>query len=352
MSKLARSALIFWLAILFGATAAAQAPSAKKPNAAAAAPSDFSQKIDDATKLREQREQDIIKMIDALRADLFKLIEETKSGGEQRSTGLLQKMNDLQGLLSKQIDDSKTIGETRANGLAQRINDLKTSVDDLKKGISPWVAIVVSTLIAIVGFSVTLGVAAWNKSNADKQRADDIKRANDQRTEDITRAGRERTDDINRADQQRKDDSDRADQQRNHDINRADERRKEDIQRLEQQVAAQREEMKRAAAFTLRHEWGQLHNDISAAGGYFREPDKIDERGYSLIAKIGNWYDMFAGRYRNGSVDQSIADELKEQAKGFLKEVQKVREALANRPIPINSNFEEELSRWQDLGNL
>lgn len=352
MSKLARSALIIWLTIPFGVTAAAQALSTKKPNATAAAPSDFSQKIDDATKLREQREQDIIKMIDVLRADLFKLIEEAKSGGEQRSTGLLQKMNDLQGLLSKQIDDSKTIGETRASGLAQRIDDLKTSVDDLKKGIPPWVAIVVSAVIAILGFCITLGIAAWNRSRADKDRTEDINRANTQRMDDITQAGRERIDDINRSDKQRTEDSDRADQRRTQDIQRADAQRGEDIKRLEQQLDAQRAEMKRSAVYSLRHEWGQLHNDISAARGYFAQPSVIDQKAYSLIVKIGNWYDMFARRYTDGSLDKDLAGELKEQAKGFLKEVQKAREALVKGATPINSNFKEELSRWQDLGNL
>src|SRR5208283_6068281 len=98
MSKLARCALFFFLSISFVAGVAAQALSPDKSGAAAPARLDLGQKIDDAAKIREQREQDITKMIDALRADLFKLIQETKSGDEQRNAALLQQVNDLRGL--------------------------------------------------------------------------------------------------------------------------------------------------------------------------------------------------------------------------------------------------------------
>jgi len=352
MSKLARCALFFFLSISFVAGVAAQALSPDKSGAAAPARLDLGQKIDDAAKIREQREQDITKMIDALRADLFKLIQETKSGDEQRNAALLQQVNDLRGLLSKQIDDNKANADTRANGLAQSIGDLKMSVDDLKKGIPPWVAIFASVGIAIAGFLVSWAIASSNRSHADTQRTEDITGANQQRNDDITRANQQRTEDLNRSDRERTEDNKRADERRTQDIERADKQRREDIQRLERQVAAQHALIKRAAAYALRGEWGQLHNDISAAGGYFVKPDMIDDKAYSLIVKIGNWYDMFAGRYRDDSVDQSVAEEMKEQAKGFLEQVKRAREALASRPSALNSNFNEELARWQSLRNL
>jgi hypothetical protein len=362
MSKLARCALIFCLTMAFAAAVAAQAPSTDTPNATAV-PLDVSQKIDDAAKVREQREQDIIKMIDDLRVDLFKLIEEAKGGDEQRSAALLQKINDLQGLLSKQTDANKAAAEARADGLTRDVSGLKTGVDDLKKGVSPWVGIVVSILIAVIGFGVTLGITSSNRKHADTQRSEDIKRAGEQRTADIDNANQQRTEDIKRADDQRTAAMATANQERNEDIKLAEERRaqdgkrsdnqrKEDIDRLEKQLDAQRNQMKRTTAYSLRNEWGQLHNDISAAGGYFREPDFINEKAYSLIVKIGNWYDMFAGRYQDGSVDQSLAKDLKGYAKDFLEEVKKAQEALAKRPTPINSNFDDELRAWQNITTL
>jgi hypothetical protein len=362
MSKLARCALIFCLIMSFAATVAAQAPSTDQSNAAVI-PLDLSQKIDDAAKTREQREQDIIKMIDGLRADFLKLIEETKGGDEQRSAALLQKMNDLQGLLSKQIDDNKTAAEARANGITQDVNGLKTSLDDLKKGVSPWVGIIVSILIAVTGFGVTWRIANSNRNHADTQRTEDVKRADDQRTTDINSANQQRNEDIKRADDQRTADMARANQERNDDIKladgrrtqdvrRSDQQRREDIDRLEKQLVAQQNQMKRTAAYSLRNEWGQLHDEISAAGGYFMQPDLIDERGYSLIVKIGNWYDMIAGRYLDGSVDQSLAKELKAQAQDFLEEVKKAQAALAKLPTPVNSNFDRELMAWQYIKAL
>jgi hypothetical protein len=290
MSKLARCALIFCLTVSFAATGAAQAPSADKPDAAAAVPSDFNQKIDDAAKIREQREQDIVKMIDVLRIDLLKLIEETKSGDEQRSAAQLQKTNDLQSLLSKQIDDNKTIAETRANGLAQSINDLKTSVDDLKKGISPWVAIFVSIGIAVVGFLVSWGISASNRGHVDTQRNEDIKRL--------------------------------------------------------------QSEVKQTAAYALLDQWGSLHDDIADTRGLFAEPDHIDEKGYSLIVKIGNWYENFARRYKEGAVDPNLAKDLVEKAKEFLKELRGAQTALSARQTLIHSNFQTEVAGWQNLTAL
>ena len=271
--------------------------------------SDINRKIDNVVREAEQREQQIGRLIDALKGDLEKLVQNLKDvdDGRARLTG--QRIDTLQTYVTEQIAAARALNEARAVGLSREIKSVR---DDLPS-LSPWVAVFVSIVSAIISAVVALSIASANRGHSDRQRK-----------EEIGRSERERKEDIARIEKQMADDRDQA-----------------------------RKQAKEATAYGFLDQWGLLHDDFGRARWYFEHPDQLTEDGYSLVAKVGNWYERLAQRYWEDTADRDILvnSDLVKEARIFLVEVLRTQTALANRAA-VRSNFRDEVLRWPYLAKL
>jgi hypothetical protein len=83
------------------------------------------------------------------------------------------------------------------------------------------------------------------------------------------------------------------------------------------------------------------------------EPGLLNERGYSLIVKVGNWYERMAQRLVDNAADRSILETrgLINQAKVFWKELQKAQSTL-DEEKSSRFNFHEQIAAWPTLASL
>jgi hypothetical protein len=320
VARLAILAIAIWL--LSGAAQAAPAATTDANENGDAAQAEIDRKLEDAAKLRQLREQDIIHMVDALRADLQQLLQDAKTIDEQRAQSLRQQIDALQVQLSKDLAANASLDATRADALQK-------SIDDIKKqppSVLPWISMIVSILTAAGGAWVSSRIALTNRTHSDSQRTAD---------------------------------NDRSDRLRKDDIDRADELRKEDLDRIAKQVSDEQErtrnQIKQSTAYDLFGQWQLLHEDISRARGYFQHIDRLTEEGYSLVAKVGNWYEGLALHWVEETADRTILTtrSLIEQAKIFRTEVEQAHADLTSGKGPaIRSNFRDELDQWITLAKL
>ena len=234
MTKLALSALVFWTFALVSFPAASQSNDA--PSDLAGLRAELTQKLADVEKALQDREQQFVKTIDGIRAelqqlsdaakansdkiapqvtlrsDLLKLIQDSKSSSDKAAQIMLEQIDALRADQIKFLKDAKETGDKTAQALReevaasqasllaqvgdavkantanseampQRVDAVKTDIDELKRSvdqdrqnvsnISPGFAVFAALAALVLGPFVAYQMTANQLAAAKRQAADE-----------------------------------------------------------------------------------------------------------------------------------------------------------------------------------
>jgi hypothetical protein len=123
--------------------------------------SDLLKLIQESKSSSDKAAQIMLDQIDALRSDQVKFLKETKETGDKATQLLRQEVANSQAKLVTQVDDALKANTAPSAALAQRVDAMKKDVDDLKKNsdedrqnvsnISPGFALIVALAALVLG---------------------------------------------------------------------------------------------------------------------------------------------------------------------------------------------------------
>jgi hypothetical protein len=142
--------------------------------------SDLLKLIQEAKSSSDKAAQIMLDQIDALRSDQVKFLKEAKESGDKAPPALRQEVASSQVKLAAQVDDTLKANTAPSEALAQRVDAMKKEIDDLKKNsdedrqnvsnISPGFALVAALAALVLGPFLAFKFTA-NQLAAAKQNA-------------------------------------------------------------------------------------------------------------------------------------------------------------------------------------
>ena len=137
--------------------------------------------LQDSKSSSDKTVQSVLDQIDALRSDQVKFLQDVKETGDKAAQALRQEVAASQAKLVAQVGDTLKANTARSEALAQRVDAMKKDIDDVKKNldedrqnisnISPGLALVVALAALVLGPFVARQFTANQLAAAKKQAA-------------------------------------------------------------------------------------------------------------------------------------------------------------------------------------
>jgi len=135
--------------------------------------SDLLKLIQDSKSSSDKAAQIMLDQIDALRSDQVKFLKESKETGDKATQALRQEVAGSQAKLVAQVDDTLKANTAPSEALSQRVDAMKKDIDEDRQNISnisPGFALIAALAALVLGPLVAYKFTA-NQLAADKQHA-------------------------------------------------------------------------------------------------------------------------------------------------------------------------------------
>jgi len=144
--------------------------------------SDLLKLIQDSKSSSDKATQLMLEQIDALRSDQVKLLKEAKETSDKAAQGLRQEVTAAQAKLMAQVGDTLKTNTARSEAVSQRVEAMKKDLDDVKKNveeeqqngsnISPGFALFIALAALVIGPFAAYQITANQLAAAKRQAAE------------------------------------------------------------------------------------------------------------------------------------------------------------------------------------